>query len=301
MTDQRYELPQGVYTALITPFKNEALDKDAWERLVDRQVRAGVAGLVPVGCTGEAAALSLTEREWLVRKCVEISAGRCAIVVGTGTNVTAGTIELTRAAVEWDIDAAMLISPYYNKPQQHGLIAHYHAVAEAVDVPIVVYNVPGRTAVNILPETVRAIASHPNITAVKEASGDLAQIEAICRTSGIQVFSGDDGLNLEIYRLGAQGVVSVLSNILPATTVAMWDAWTAGDEARAAEIDTSIAPAVAACFRETNPVPAKEMLSLMGLCTSEPRLPLVTATAETRAWLRDFHDGPLAALLNAED
>ncbi|MBC8423600.1 4-hydroxy-tetrahydrodipicolinate synthase [bacterium] len=300
MTDARYTLPPGVYTALVTPFADGELDREAWERLVDRQVRAGVAGLVPVGCTGEAAALSLEEREWLVRKCVELASDTCAIVAGTGTNVTAGTLELTRAATEWGIDAAMLIAPYYNKPQQHGLVAHYTTVAEAVDVPVVIYNVPGRTAVNILPETVAKIAEHPNVAAVKEASGDLVQIEAICRTSGLQVFSGDDGLNLEIFRLGAQGAISVLSNLLPRTLVRMWEAWHAGDEAGAAAIAEAVAPAVEACFHETNPVPAKELLSLMGLCRREPRLPLATCTDASRAWLRDFHDGPLSELLKAE-
>jgi len=300
MTDARYTLPSGVYTALVTPFADGELDRNAWERLIDRQVRAGVAGLVPVGCTGEAAALSLEEREWLVRKCVELASDTCAIVAGTGTNVTAGTLALTRTATEWGIDAAMLISPYYNKPQQHGLVAHYTTVAEAVDVPVVIYNVPGRTAVNILPETVAKIAEHPNVAAVKEASGDLVQIEAICRTSGLQVFSGDDGLNLEIFRLGAQGAISVLSNLLPGTLVRMWEAWHAGDETAAASIAAAVAPAVEACFHETNPVPAKELLSLMGLCRPEPRLPLATVTDASRAWLRDFHDGPLAELLQAE-
>jgi 4-hydroxy-tetrahydrodipicolinate synthase len=300
MTDERYTLPTGVYTALITPFAGEDIDRDAWERLVDRQVAAGVAGLVPVGCTGEAAALSQAEREWLVRKCVELAAGRCAVVAGTGTNVTAGTIASTRAAAGWGIDAAMLIAPYYNKPQQHGLVAHYTAVAEAVDVPLVIYNVPGRTAVNILPGTVQAIAAHPNVVAVKEASGDLVQIEAVCRTSGLQVFSGDDGLNLEIFRLGGQGAISVLSNLLPRTVVGMWEAWRSGDEARAAALAEAVKPVVEACFRETNPVPAKELLSIMGLCRREPRLPLATVTEASRAWLRDFHDGPLSELLQAE-
>ncbi|MBU0743378.1 4-hydroxy-tetrahydrodipicolinate synthase [bacterium] len=300
MTESRYTLPPGIYTALVTPFADGAIDRAAWERLVDRQVRSGVAGLVPVGCTGEAATLSVAEREWLVRKCVELAAGRCAVVAGTGTNATASTLELTREAAGWGIDAAMLIAPYYNKPQQHGLIAHYASVADAVDIPLVIYNVPGRTAVNILPETVRAIAGYPNVVAVKEASGDLRQIDAICRTSGLQVFSGDDGLNLEIFRLGGQGAVSVLGNLLPRTLVDMWKAWCAGDEARAAAIAAAVAPAVEACFRETNPVPAKELLSLMGYCRPDPRLPLATATAESRAWLRDFHDGPLAGLLQAE-
>jgi len=300
MSDTRHTLPKGVYTALVTPFDGEAVDRDAWERLVDRQVAAGVAGLVPVGCTGEAAALSLAEREWLVRKCVELADGRCAVVAGTGTNVTAGTLELTRTAAEWGIDAAMLIAPYYNKPQQHGLIAHYTTVADAVDVPLVIYNVPGRTAVNILPETVRAIAAHPNVAAVKEASGDLDQIGAICRTSGLQVFSGDDGLNLEIFRLGGQGAISVLGNLLPRTLVAMWTAWDSGEETRAAELAADVSTTIEACFRETNPVPAKELLGLMGLCRPDLRLPLVRATDETRAWLRAFHDGPLTDLLRAE-
>lgn len=300
MTDTRYELPQGVYTALVTPFQDGDVDRGAWERLIDRQIRAGVAGLVPVGCTGEAAALSLAEREWLVRTCVDMCAGKCAVVAGTGTNVTAGTIELTRVAAEWGIDAAMLISPYYNKPQQPGLVAHYHAVAEAVDVPLVVYNVPGRTAVNIVPATLARIAEHTRICAVKEASGDLEQIGEMCRTSGIQVFSGDDGLSLEIFRLGGVGVVSVLSNLLPATTVALWTAWRSGDAARAEALSTTVKPVIEACFRETNPVPAKELLHMMGLCDPELRLPLVRATAETRAWLRGFHDGPLAELLAGE-
>ncbi len=300
MSDARYRLPEGVYTALITPFKDGDVDRGAWERLIERQIRAGVAGLVPVGCTGEAAALSLAEREWLVRTCVEMCADKCAVVAGTGTNVTAGTIDLTRTAAEWGIDAAMLITPYYNKPQQPGLVAHYHAVAEAVDVPLVVYNVPGRTAVNILPETLVRIAEHPNVSAVKEASGDLAQIGEMCRTSGIQVFSGDDGLNLEIFKLGGVGAISVLSNLLPATAVALWTAWRDGDADRAEALAASVAPAIEACFRETNPVPAKELLHMMKLCGPDPRLPLVRASYETAAWLQTFHDGPLTALLAEE-
>ena len=300
MSDAGYQLPEGVYTALVTPFRDGDVDRGAWERLIDRQLRSGVAGLVPVGCTGEAAALALEEREWLVRTCVSLCEGRCAVVAGTGTNVTAGTIELTRAAAEWGIDAAMLISPYYNKPQQHGLIAHYHAVAEAVDIPLVVYNVPGRTAVNILPETLTRIAEHPRVCAVKEASGNLEQIGEMCRTSGLQVFSGDDGLNLEIFKLGGVGAVSVLSNLLPATTVALWTAWREGDSARAETLTAAVAPVVEACFRETNPVPAKELLHMMGFMEPEPRLPLVRATYETLEWLSDFHDGPLSALLSEE-
>jgi len=299
MTEKRF-LPAGVYTALVTPFRDGELDKPAWERLVARQVEAGVAGLVPVGCTGEAAALDRAEREWLVRACVEAARGRCAVVAGAGSNVTRTTIAQTRDAAAWGADAAMLISPYYNKPQQHGLVAHYGAVAREVDLPLVLYNVPGRTAVNILPATVRTLAAEPNVVAVKEASGDLRQIAEVCAVPDLQVFSGDDALNLDIYALGGAGTVSVVSNLLPRTLVRTWEAWRSGDADGAAALAASTRPIVDACFRETNPVPVKELLSLMGLCTHDLRLPLVPALPENRAWLREIHAGPLGALLAGE-
>ncbi|MBK6898176.1 MAG: 4-hydroxy-tetrahydrodipicolinate synthase [bacterium] len=299
MLEKRY-LPQGVYTALVTPFRDGELDKAAWERLVARQIEAGVAGLVPVGCTGEAAALDRAEREWLVRACVAAAKGRCAVVAGAGSNVTRTTIAQTRDAAAWGADAAMLISPYYNKPQQHGLIAHYGAVARAVDLPLVLYNVPGRTAVNILPATVRALAAEPNVVAVKEASGDLRQIADVCAVPDLQVFSGDDGLNLDVYALGGVGTVSVVSNLLPRTLVRTWDAWRAGDAAGARDLAERTRPIVEACFRETNPVPVKELLSLMGLCTHDLRLPLVPALPENRAWLQTVHAGLLGELLAGE-
>lgn len=299
MSEKRF-LPRGVYTALVTPFRDGELDKPAWERLVARQVEAGVAGLVPVGCTGEAAALDRAEREWLVRACVSAARGRCAVVAGAGSNVTRTTIAQTRDAAAWGADAAMLISPYYNKPQQHGLIAHYGAVAREVDLPLVLYNVPGRTAVNILPATVRALAAEPNVVAVKEASGNLEQIAEVCGIADLQVFSGDDGLNLDVYALGGAGTVSVVSNLLPRTLVRTWDAWSSGEASHARALAEAVRPIVEACFRETNPVPAKELLSLMGLCTHDLRLPLVPALPENRDWLRQVHAGPLGALLDGE-
>ena len=300
MSEKRF-LPQGVYTALATPFRAGAVDKPAWERLVARQVEAGVAGLVPVGCTGEAAALERDEREWLVRACVAAAKGRCVVVAGAGSNVTRTTITQTRDAAAWGADAAMLISPYYNKPQQHGLVAHYGAVARAVDLPLVLYNVPGRTAVNILPATVRTLAAEPNVVAVKEASGNLDQIAEVCRIDGLQVFSGDDGLNLDVFALGGVGTVSVVSNLLPRTLVRTWDAWRAGDTARSRDLAGRTRPIIDACFRETNPVPVKELLALMGLCTHDLRLPLVPALPENRAWLRQVHEGPLGELLAQEE
>ncbi|HPF33980.1 MAG TPA: 4-hydroxy-tetrahydrodipicolinate synthase [Candidatus Krumholzibacteria bacterium] len=298
---ERLTLPEGVYTALITPFTPDgALDRDAWRRLVERQLRAGVAGLVPVGCTGEAAALSLEEREWLVRTTVEMAAGGCCVLAGSGTNVTAGTIDLTRRAVDWGADACMLISPYYNKPQQHGLIAHYAAAARSVDVPIVLYNVPGRTSVNILPQTAAALAAEPTIAAVKEASGDLTQIRAMVDTTGLQVFSGDDGLNQSIFALGAAGTVSVLSNLAPAALVRQWRAWRDGDTAAAEALQKELDPIIDACFAETNPVPVKWMLADLGLCEADARLPLAPALPATCARLRAVVEGPLAAVLGED-
>ncbi len=297
---ERFRLPEGVYTALVTPFRDGELDREAWRRLVARQVDAGVAGIVPAGCTGEAAALTDTEREWLVREAVAIADGRCAVVAGSGTNVTATTIELTRAVASWGATAAMLITPYYNKPQQHGLVAHYRAVAEAVDIPLVLYNVPGRTGVNMLPETVFALAEVPSIAAVKEASGNLEQIGRIVGGCDLQVFSGDDGLNLEIFRLGAHGAISVVSNLLPGVLVRQWRAWKAGDTATAERIAAALEPVVAACFRETNPVPVKYMLAELGLCAPDPRLPLVPPLPENRDWLREFVKTTLKLLQEGE-
>ena len=298
MTESKTVLPRGIYTALVTPFRDGEIDHAAWERLVSRQVAAGVAGLVPVGCTGEAAALDEAEREWLVRRCVEIADGACAVVAGSGTNVTAGTIALSERTAKWGVDALMLISPYYNKPQQHGLVAHYRAVARAVDTPQVLYNVPGRTAVNIQPATVAELADEPNIIAVKEASGNLDQIAEIMKIPGLQVFSGDDGLNLPIFELGAAGAISVLSNILPGASVRMWDAWSEGRADAARKIADGLSPVVEALFIETNPAPAKTLLDMMGLCDRAPRLPLAPVTDATSGKLADFHErilGPLIA------
>lgn len=300
MVERTWTMPDGIYTALVTPFRDGQVDQEAWATLVERQVSAGVSGVVPVGCTGEAAALDLAEREWLVRSCVEIAAGRCAVVAGSGTNVTTGSIELTRLAKEWGADAAMLITPYYNKPQQHGLIAHYAAIARAVDIPQILYNVPGRTAVNLMPQTIAALAAEPNIVAVKEASGDLDQVETIIGCCDLKVFSGDDGLNFPIFGLGAHGAISVVSNLLPRSLAGMWRAWRDGEIGKAWWIYRQLDPVVKACFIESNPVPVKAMLAMMGLCDGAPRLPLAPPAAETQATLAAFRDSTLADLLAVE-
>lgn len=301
MTGKTWEMPDGIYTALVTPFTADgAVDRAAWRRLLQRQVDGGVAGVVPVGCTGEAAVLSREEREWLVRAAVEACKGRCAVVAGSGSNCTRESIALTRDAKAWGADAAMLISPYYNKPQQAGLLAHYRAIARAVDIPQVIYNVPGRTAVNILPETVAQLAAEPNIVALKEASGNLAQIEEAIARCDLKVFSGDDGLNFNVFGLGGAGAISVVSNLLPGRLSRMWQAFAAGDLNRAWPLARSLDPVCTACFLETNPVPVKELLSMAGICRRDPRLPLVTVSEKTLTRLVQFYEGTLAALL-AED
>ncbi len=230
--NERNAMREGVYTALVTPFAGDgSLDRRAWQALVSRQVEAGVAGVVPGGCTGEAAVLSTAEREFLVRSAVEVCAGRALVVAGAGSNDTEQTVVQTREVKQWGADVAMLITPYYNKPQQHGLVAHYRKVARAVDIPIMLYNVPGRTACNLLPQTATELAAEQNIVAIKEASGDLDQVERAIAHTGLQVFSGDDGLNFQIYGLGAVGAVSVVSNLLPGTVVRTWESWRDGDVA----------------------------------------------------------------------
>jgi len=301
MTEKTWIMPDGIYTALVTPFAGDQVDKGAWERLVRRQVTAGVAGIVAVGCTGEAAALTRSEREYLVRSAVDICNGQCAVVAGSGSNSTSVTIEQTRAVKAWGADAAMLITPYYNKPQQHGLHAHYRTVARAVDIPIVLYNVPGRTSVNLLPETSALLGAEPNIVALKEASGMLGQVEECIARCGLKVYSGDDGLNFQIFGLGAQGAISVVSNLLPGAMVRMWEAWARGDINQAWPMSRAFDPICRACFIETNPVPVKELLSLAGLCQRDPRLPLAPLTEQSVMQMVQFYEGTLADLLERDN
>jgi 4-hydroxy-tetrahydrodipicolinate synthase len=300
MSEKTWQMPDGVYTALVTPFLDGELDREVWRRLVMRQVEAGVAGLVPVGCTGEAAVLTNQEKEWLVRSCVELAEGRCAVVAGAGSNATSVTLANTEAVADWGADAAMLITPYYNKPQQHGLLEHYRHITRAVDLPLVLYTVPGRTAVNLLPETVAALSQEPNIVALKEASGNLDQIETAIGSCDLKVFSGDDGLNFAIFGLGGHGSISVVSNLLPRAVVAFWEAWQSGDVGRAWWLSRALDPVAKACFVETNPVPVKELLHLCGLCRREPRLPLAVATSQSRQALASFQQHVLKELLEQE-
>ncbi len=300
MSNKTWEMPDGIYTALVTPFAGDQVDRKAWEVLIQRQIDGGVAGIVPVGCTGEAATLTMAEKEWMVRAAVDLCRGKCAVVAGSGSNSTAVTLEQTLKVKEWGADAAMLISPYYNKPQQQGLLAHYRHVARKVDIPLVLYNVPGRTAVNILPETAAQLSAEPNIVALKEASGNLAQIEEAIARCDLKVFSGDDGLNFNIFGMGGHGAISVVSNLLPGAMSRFWAAWAAGDINQAWPMSRAFDPITAACFVEANPVPVKEMLSMAGLCKRDPRLPLVHVNEQSLTYLVQFYEGTLSNLLDKD-
>ena len=297
MSKKTWEMPDGIYTALVTPFADGKLDRKSWQVLVQRQIDAGVAGIVPAGCTGEAATLSLKDREWMVREAVDLCTGKCAVVAGSGSNSTDLTVELTKQVKDWGADAAMLISPYYNKPQQHGLLAHYRTVARAVDIPLVLYNVPGRTAVNILPETAAELGAEPNIVALKEASGNLPQIEQAIGRCDLKVFSGDDGLNFQIFGMGGRGAISVVSNLLPGAMVRFWKAWAKGDINQAWPMSRAFDPITSACFIESNPVPVKELLSMAGLCQRDLRLPLVPVTEHSLTFLVQFYESTLKELM----
>ncbi|NNF06225.1 MAG: 4-hydroxy-tetrahydrodipicolinate synthase [Candidatus Eisenbacteria bacterium] len=272
---------EGVSVALVTPFKNNQLDEASLVRLVQFVLDQGVDGLVPTGCTGEAGALTLDERKRIWEICLREAKGRAFVVAGTGTNTTSSTIEVSRAAEQVGVDGCMLITPYYNKPSQEGVVAHYRAVADAVQRPIMVYNVPGRTGTNILPETVLQLAEHPRIVAIKEASGSVDQVTEILCGSDITVLSGDDSLTLPMLAAGAKGVVSVLGHLAGREIKAMGEAYHAGNVAEAAAIHRRLYPLTRSLFSETNPLPVKAVLAHLGVLENELRLPLVPAKEKT--------------------
>jgi 4-hydroxy-tetrahydrodipicolinate synthase len=266
----------GAITAIITPFRNGRLDAPALRRLVGFQIRNGISGIVPCGTTGESATLSIEEHERVIDAVLDAADGRVPVIAGTGSNSTKEAVTLTRYARKAGADAALLITPYYNKPTQRGLLAHFTAVADSSDIPILLYNVPGRTGVNMAAETVARLAEVKNIVGVKEASGNLAQICDILRMTPrtFCVLSGDDGLYFPMLALGAKGVISVASNVVPKEMAALYDAFALGQVARAREIHFHLWPLLQALFIETNPVPVKTALAMMGKVREEFRLPL---------------------------
>jgi 4-hydroxy-tetrahydrodipicolinate synthase len=275
---------EGCYVAMVTDFKDGRVHLDGMRRLARKLIDGGASGLVPAGCTGEAATLLPRERLEIIEAVLRERGKDTSVKVvpGTGTNSTASTIELTKMAADAGVDAVLLITPYYNKPTQAGLVKHYEAVASTIRLPIMLYNVPGRTGVNMLPETVAELAKIDNIVAVKEASGSLDQVSRIASISNIEILSGDDSLTLPMLAVGARGVVSVAANIVPDVLSNMVRAFLQGSIEDAKRIHLRLLPLFHALFIETNPGPVKAALEMLGEATGELRLPLVPISEASR-------------------
>jgi len=267
---------RGSIVAIVTPFRDGKIDEKAFRDLIEFQINNGTDGIVPCGTTGESATLSHEEHEKIIGLTIEAVNGRVPVIAGTGSNNTAEAARLTKHAKKAGANAALLITPYYNKPTQEGLYQHYRKVAEEVDIPIILYNVPGRTGVNMLPETVARLAEIKNIVGIKEATGDLKQISeviSICPKDFL-LLSGDDFTVYPTLAIGGHGVISVVANVAPKDMADLCDAYFAGDMKRANELHYRLLPLSGAMFYETNPIPVKTALSLMGKVSSEMRLPL---------------------------
>jgi 4-hydroxy-tetrahydrodipicolinate synthase len=279
---------EGVLTALVTPFRNGEVDEAALRDLIDRQIVAGVDGIVPCGSTGESATLSHGEHRRVVEIVVQAVRGRVAVVAGTGSNNTREAVELTLHAKQAGADGALLISPYYNKPTQEGIFEHYAEIARRTAFPLLVYNIPGRTASNILPPTLARLAHFEQVVGVKEACGDLGQIaEVIARCpEDFRVLSGDDVLTLPLLAIGGHGVICTTSNVAPSEMVELVRSFRAGDVERARRMHYRMMPLFDVLFCETNPIPVKAALHEMGLIGAEIRLPLTPLTQPNRERLR---------------
>ena len=280
----------GIFTALVTPFTDAGqIDWTAFDRLIDRQLEAGISGLVPVGTTGEAATLSDDEALSVISHVVRRAKGHAYVMAGTGSNVTTKAVTASRRAADVGVDGVLLITPYYNKPSQNGLKAHYAAIATAIDVDIMLYSVPGRTGIGIETETAATLSrAHPNIVAIKEAGGSVERVSALRSACGLgfAIHSGDDALALPFLSAGARGVTSVLSNYLPQECVALYRAWAAGHHEEALAIHERLLPVATVMFVESNPCPVKRALALDGLIHDAVRLPLVQISPRSEQALR---------------
>lgn len=274
----------GSITALITPFRNGEIDWPAFDDLVEWQIEQGIHGLVFCGTTGESPTLTYDEHRRIVERGVALVKKRIPVIAGTGSNATAKTIELTKHAREAGADAALIVTPYYNKPTQDGLFAHYEAVAKAVPMPIIIYNIPGRCVVDMSVDTMVRLAALPEIVGVKDATSDLARVKKTKAAIGKPFcqLSGDDLTTLGFLQEGGDGCISVVSNIAPALSAELQQSWKDGNPAIAGEIDKRLLPLSKALFIETSPAPVKYAASRLGLCTDEVRLPMMRATAKAR-------------------
>ncbi len=286
---------EGVYTALITPFtKSGAVDEDALRRIIEFQIENGVSGLVPCGTTGESPTLSHEEHDRVIQLTVEAAAGRVPVIAGTGSNATSEAIRLTKHAEESGVDAVLLVTPYYNKPTQKGLYLHFKAIADSVKIPCVLYNIKGRTGVNLETETVARLARDcSNISTVKEASGDLQQMKDVIKAtdSTFHVVSGDDNMTLDLIEAGGKGVISVASNLIPDRMVEMVSLALDGNMEAAREKEKALSQFFKTMFIETNSIPIKTAMAMRGWCEEEFRLPICSlSTEENRKKVADVVD-----------
>ncbi len=281
----KQEIFRGAATAIVTPMtKDGAVDFNRFHRLLEEQIAGGIDALVVCGTTGESATLTDTEHVRVIEAAVKTVAGRVPIIAGTGSNDTAYALELSKEAERLGADALLMVTPYYNKTSQNGLIAHYTHVADRVHTPIILYNVPSRTGVNIKPETYAALAKHPNIVAAKEANGDIAALtltRCLCGDA-LDIYSGNDDQIVPILSLGGKGVISVLSNVAPQLTHEICASYFAGDTAKAAKLQIDSIRLIRALFSDVNPIPVKEAMNLMGLEVGPCRLPLAPMTDAAR-------------------
>ena len=277
----------GSIVAIVTPFRNDAIDEEKLRELVEFQIASGTDGIVPCGTTGEASTLDYAEHDRVIGIVVQQVKGRVPVIAGTGSNSTTEAIEMTAHAKKIGADGALLVTPYYNKPSQEGLYRHYKAIADAVALPQVLYNVPGRTGVNLLPETVARLAEISNIVAIKEATGSLQQASEVLALCGdkLDLLSGDDFITFPMMACGAKGVISVVANIMPREVAALVDAFRAGKMEEARQLHLKLLKISNAMFIETNPVPVKTAVALMGKASDEVRLPLAPMSDVNRAKL----------------
>ena len=278
---------EGMATAIVTPMTADGIDYEALGRFIDFQIESGINAIVVMGTTGENATIEYTDQKEIIRYTVERVAKRVPVIAGTGTNNTDHVLHNTRNACEVGADAILVVTPYYNKATQNGLYTHFKTIADASTVPVILYNVPGRTGCNLLPKTVARLAEHPNIVAIKEATGNMAQTVEILHLCGdkIDVYSGEDALTVSMMAMGGKGTISVLSNVVPVQAVAMTDACKAGDFQTAAKMQCDLLPLINALFSEVNPIPAKAAVSAMGFGEEHLRLPLTPMEDATRAVL----------------
>ncbi len=275
---------QGVFTALITPFKADgSLDEETYAKLVERQINSGIAGIVPCGTTGESPTLSLDEHEHVIDVAVTLARGKCTVIAGAGSNSTAEATRLSIHAQEAGADAILSVNPYYNKPSQLGLYRHFKTVADAVDIPVVLYNIAGRTGVNLETDTLLKLQQEcRNVVAVKEASGNIQQMKDVIRrtSNGFSVLSGDDAMALELIKAGGDGVISVASNLLPEKMSQIVSLALAGKIDEASALNDELTSLFEVLFVETNPIPVKTAMAMMGLCEEVFRLPLCELSTE---------------------